>query len=63
VVITVSIPKHEIVRVLRNAGLEDAAEEAARTLPDEVDIERAVEFGKRHGITRDELISGMGGSP
>jgi ABC-type antimicrobial peptide transport system ATPase subunit len=55
--------KHEIVRVLRNAGLEDAAEEAERSLPDEVDSERAAEFGLRHGITRDELISRMGGSP
>jgi hypothetical protein len=59
----VPISKHEIIRVLRNAGLEHVAEEAERTLPDEVDIERAVEFGVRHGITRDELISRMGGSP
>jgi hypothetical protein len=63
VVVAMLMKKHEIVRVLRNAGLEAAAEEAERDLPDEVDLERAEEFGLRHGITRDELISRMGGSP
>ena len=62
-VVAVLITKHEIVRVLRNAGLPDVAEEAERSLPDEVDLERAAEFGARYGITRDELISRMGGSP
>ena len=55
--------KREVVRVLRNAGLLQTAEEAERTLPDELDIERAAEFGERYGITRDVLISRMGGSP
>jgi len=55
--------KHEIVRVLRNAGLPEVAEEAERSLPEEVDLERVAEFGARYGITRDKLISWMGGSP
>jgi hypothetical protein len=55
--------KAEVIRVLRNAGLPHVAEEAERSLPDEVDLERAAEFGARYGITRDELISRMGGSP
>ena len=57
------IKKHEIVRVLRNAGFPDVAEEAERSLPDEVELEQVAEFGARYGITRDELISRMGGSP
>ena len=57
------ITKHEIVRVLRNAGLEQVAEEAERSLPDELDLDQAAEFGMRYGLTRDELISRMGGSP
>jgi hypothetical protein len=57
------MPKDEIVRVLRNAGLDDVADDAEQSLPDEVDIEDAVQFGLRHGITRDELVSLMGGSP
>ena len=62
-VVAMLMTKHEIIRMLRNAGLEHVAEEAERSLPDEVDLERAAEFGLRHGITRDELISRMGGSP
>jgi hypothetical protein len=55
--------KSEIVRMLRKAGLFHVAEEAERSLPDEVELERAAAFGARYGITRDELISRMGGSP
>jgi hypothetical protein len=55
--------KQEIVQILRNAGLPKVAEEAERSLPDQVDVEQAAEFGARYGITRDELISRMGGSP
>jgi hypothetical protein len=55
--------KQEIVRVLLRAGLAEVAEEADRTLPDPVELERAAEFGMRYGITRDELISRIGGSP
>ncbi len=55
--------RQELVHILRNAGLSHAAEEAERTLPDEVDLQRAAEFGAQYGITRDQLISRMGGSP
>jgi hypothetical protein len=63
--------KHEIMRMLRNAGLPHVAEEAERSLPEEaerslpeeVELERAAEFGARYGITRDVLISRVGGSP
>jgi len=57
------IPRHELVRILRNAGLSEVAEEAERSLPDEVDLDRAADFGAQYGVTRDELISRMGGSP
>lgn len=49
--------------MLLRAGLAEVAEEADRTLPDPVELERAAEFGMRYGITRDELISRIGGSP
>jgi hypothetical protein len=57
------IAKQEIVRVHLKAGLAEEAEEADRTLPDPVELERAAEFGMRYGITRDEPISRIGGSP
>jgi len=57
------IAKREIVELLRRAGHFEAADEAERSLPDLVELQRAAEFGARYGITRDELISRMGGSP
>jgi hypothetical protein len=57
------VTKRHIVEILRTAGLPQVAEEANRSLPDEVDLERAEQFVGRHGITKDELISRMGGSP
>jgi hypothetical protein len=63
VLVALLIAKREIVEMLRKAGLPEAADEADRSLPDRVELERAQEFGARYGITRDELISRMGGSP
>jgi hypothetical protein len=57
------IPKQEIVEMLRRTGLPEVADEADRSLPDPVELERAQEFGARYGIKRDELISRIGGSP
>ena len=57
------VTKRHIIEVLRTAGLPQVAEEANRTLPDEVDLEVAAEFVGRYGITKDVLISRMGGSP
>jgi hypothetical protein len=55
--------RQEVVELLRKAGLPDAADEAMAELPDPVSFEDAEEWGTRHGITRDVLISQMGGSP
>ena len=55
--------RHEVVRMLRQAGFREAADEAMQDLPDPVDLDHLQEWGERHGITRDVLISRMGGSP
>ncbi len=52
-----------LVNALRRMGFEQAADEALRSLPDDIDLEQLQEFGNRHGISRDELVSRMGGSP
>ena len=52
-----------VIELLRRLGYTRAAEEAARELPDPVTMEEIRSFGDRHGISRDELISEMGGSP
>jgi hypothetical protein len=52
-----------VIDLLRRLGYPQAAEEAARELPDPVSIEEIRRFGDRHGISRDELMSQLGGSP
>jgi hypothetical protein len=61
--IAMQVTKRHIVEVLRTAGLPQVADEANRSLPDEMTMERAEEFVGRYGITKDQLISRMGGSP
>ena len=52
-----------VIDLLRHLGYTRAAEEAARELPDPVTLEEVMKFGDRHGISRDEIVSQMGGSP
>lgn len=52
-----------LVDVLRHLGYTQAADAALREMPDEFGLKQLEEFGDRHGIGRDELISRMGGSP
>jgi Tfp pilus assembly protein PilN len=51
------------VSTLRRLGYTEAAEEAARTLPDPVSLEELKQFADRYNISRDEVMSQMGGSP
>lgn len=55
--------KQELVRMLRRAGFGEAADEAMRDLPDPVDLRHVQDWARQRGITRDVLISQMGGSP
>jgi hypothetical protein len=57
------VSRQHVVDVLRTAGLMEEADEAARELPDPVEVDRAAQFLAPHGITLDALISRMGGSP
>ncbi len=52
-----------VVDTLRRIGYQQEADEALRVLPEEVDRRQLEEFGNRYGISRDELVSRMGGSP
>ena len=57
------VQRQHVVDILRTAGLHEVAEEAGRSLPEEMDLDQASEFLGRYGITKDALISRMGGSP
>ena len=55
--------KRWFVHTLRRLGYTEAAEEAERELPDPVSLEEVKKFADRYNISRDEVISQMGGSP
>jgi len=52
-----------IVDELQRLGYTQEADDAARTLPDQVSADELLAWSDRHGLSRDELISRMGGSP
>jgi hypothetical protein len=52
-----------LVDTLRRLGYTQAADEAERELPEKVSLEEVEKFADRFGISRDEVMSRMGGSP
>jgi hypothetical protein len=58
-----SYSRQEIVANLRRTGYAELADEAERELPDPVDFEQVQAFLRPHGVSRDDIISGLGGSP
>jgi hypothetical protein len=55
--------RQHVIDVLNRLGYKQLAQEASRVLPDPVDAEQAATWGMQHGLTHDDLISRMGGSP
>jgi hypothetical protein len=59
----VQVKRQHVVDILRKAGLPDVAADADQLLPDPIDYDDAAAFLARYGISKDELISRVGGSP
>jgi hypothetical protein len=60
----VQYSRQEIVGILRRTGYTELADEAARVLPDHpIDYDQLVAFAVEHGVTREDLVNAMGGSP
>jgi hypothetical protein len=57
------LTKKFVVDLLRRTGYLEAADEAMRVLPDQIDLDQLTGWAASYGITRDELMSRMGGSP
>ena len=55
--------KRELVTLMRRTGYTELAEEAERVLPDPVGIDQLTDFAQAHGLSRDDFINEMGGSP
>jgi len=62
-VVAVQLTRQHVVDILRRTGFPEAADQAMRVLPDPVDLDRVAGWAAPYGITKDELISRMGGSP
>ena len=50
------------VDLMKRMGYSEAAEEASRVFPDQIELKQLEEFGDKHGISRSELVSAMGGT-
>jgi hypothetical protein len=60
----VEVTRQHVIDVLHQTGLDQGeAEELASSLPDTIDLEEVAQLLLPYGITKDELISRMGGSP
>jgi hypothetical protein len=55
--------RQNVVDELNRMGYTELAVEASRDLPDPVDINQLEEWCMEHGLSRDDVISRMGGSP
>ena len=55
--------RQHVIDLLNRLGYIQLAEEASRVLPDPVDADQVSTWGMQHGLSRDDLISRMGGSP
>jgi hypothetical protein len=57
-----SYSRQWVADTLRRLGFTQAADDALRDLPEEIDRQQLREFGD-HGISSDTLTERMGGSP
>lgn len=55
--------RQHVIDVINSAGYTQLAEEASRILPDPVGVDQLEALGVQYGVTLDDLISRMGGSP
>jgi hypothetical protein len=55
--------RQHVIDLLNRMGYTQLAEEASRVLPDPVDLDQLSAWGMQHGLTHDDLITQMGGSP
>jgi hypothetical protein len=55
--------KQWFVDTLRRLGYTEAADKAVQELPDPVPMDKLRKFADQYNISRDEVMSQMGGSP
>jgi hypothetical protein len=55
--------RRDVADMLRRQGFPELADVALRELPDPVDAGQLETWGMRQSVSKDDLISSMGGSP
>jgi hypothetical protein len=55
--------RQNVIDELNYMGYTELADEASRDLPDPVDVNRLLAWMTQHGLSSDDVISRMGGSP
>jgi hypothetical protein len=55
--------RQHVIDLLNRLGYTQLTEEASRVLSDPVDADKVSTWWMLHGLSRDDLISRMGGSP
>ena len=63
VIVMQQYSRQYVVDLMNRLGYRDLADEALRELPDPVDVDRLAAWCAQHGLSYDELVSRMGGSP
>jgi hypothetical protein len=63
VIVMQQYSRQHVVDLLHTLQRPDLADEASRDLPDPVDIDQLVPWMLQRGLSRDEIVSRMGGSP
>jgi len=63
VIVMQQYSRQYVIDLLNRMGYTDLAEEAPRALSDPANIDQLSAWLMQHGLTHDELISRMGGSP
>jgi hypothetical protein len=63
VIVVQEYSRQYVVDQLNRLGYRELADEASRDLPDPVDVNRLEEWCMEHGLSWDDVISRMGGSP
>jgi hypothetical protein len=57
-----ALSRQQITRMLRRAGLEEAAADALATLPDTVHAKDIQQFCAAHGLSVESLVDRLGGT-
>ena len=57
-----ALSRQQITRMLRRAGLEEAAADALATLPDTVHAKDIQHFCAAHGLSVESLVDRLGGT-